>query len=394
MAQSEVTAEHLQQWTERVDQLHARIAPRFARSEARDRSRRYLDGLLSPVERKNGWQLAEQAGELTPYGVQRLLSQAKWDADAVRDDLRDYVVDHLGDPEAVLVVDETGFLKKGTRSVGVKRQYCGTAGRVENCQIGVFLAYASAHGHAFLDRALYLPQEWAEDEDRRAEAGVPEDVEFATKPELARHMLERAFAANVPAAWVTADEIYGRDGTFRHWLEERRQPYVLAVPANQALWRLESGLGPVQRRVDELAAELDEEAWIRLSPGDGAKGPRVYEWAGLRLPLPLAPEGWARWLLVRRHVDHPEERAYYLAAGPAQTPPEELVRVAGRRWAIETGFEEAKGEVGLDEYEVRRWAGWYRHITLALLAHAFLAVIRSEAQTATELKKGAAKGAS
>lgn len=384
----------LQRWAGQLDQVHARIAPRFARSEARNRSRRYLEGLLSPVECKNGWQLAEQVGELRPYGIQRLLSQASWDCDAVRDDLREYVVEHLGDPDAVLVIDETGFLKKGDKSVGVKRQYCGTAGRIENCQIGVFLAYASVHGQAFLDRALYLPEEWTEADERRAEAGVPEDVEFATKPELARQMLERAFGADVPAAWVTADEIYGRDWKFRHGLEEHRQPYVLAVPANQALWRLESGLGPVQRRVDQLAAELDEEAWIRLSTGDGAKGPRVYEWAGLRLPLPLAPEGWGRWLLVRRSVQDPDDRAYYLAAGPAQTPPEDLVRVAGQRWIIEECFEEAKGEVGLDEYEVRRWDGWHRHITLALLAHAFLAVIRSKAQIATELKKGAANGAS
>jgi SRSO17 transposase len=310
----QITAEDLQHWTAQLDAVHQRIAPRFVRSEARERSRRYLEGLLSPVERKNGWQLAEQAGERTPDGIQRLLSTAKWDADEVRDDLRGYVVEHLGDRRAVLVVDETGFLKKGTKSVGVKRQYCGTAGRIENCQIGVFLAYASSRGRAFLDRALYLPEEWADDdEERRAEAGVPEEVEFATKPQLARQMLERAFEAEVPAAWVTADEIYGRDWKFRHWLEEQRQAYVLAVPANQSLWRLESGIGPVQRRVGAIAAELPDHAWTRLSAGEGAKGPRLYDWACLRLPLPLAPQGWGA-----------------LAVGPSQPPGTGGVRLVPR----------------------------------------------------------------
>lgn len=390
MQESEVTAGHLQHWTALLDQLHERIAPRFARSEARGRSRRYLEGLLSPVKRKNGWQLAEYAGELTPDGMQRLLARAKWDADEVRDDLRDYVIEHLGDPEAVLVVDETGFLKKGTNSVGVQRQYCGTAGRIENCQIGVFLAYAAPKGRAFLDRAPYLPKEWANDEERRAKAGVPEEVGFATKPQLARGMLERALEAKVPASWLTADEVYGRDGKFRHWLEEQGQAYVVAVGANQSLWDLESEGGPRQRRVDALAAEAPPEAWKRLSAGDGAKGPRLYDWACLRLPLPEVPEGWARWLLVRRTIGDPKEFAYYLAAGPEETPLEELARVAAERWIIEACFEEAKGEAGLDEYEVRRWNSWHRHITLALLAHAFLAVVRAVAHEEGEFpQKGA-----
>lgn len=393
MARSAFTVEHLQRWAERMDEVHRRIAPRFARVEARERSRRYLEGLLKPVKRKNGWQLAEEAGELTPDGMQRLLSAAKWDADEVRDDLREYVLEHLGEPGAILVVDETGFLKKGTKSVGVKRQYCGTAGRIENCQIGVFLAYASGRGRAFIDRALYLPREWAEDEQRRAEAGVPEEIEFATKPQLARQMLERALAAGLQAAWVTADENYGRDGKFRRWLEEQGQAYVLAVGANQFITSPEAGVAPNRRRVDAVAAEAPEGAWRRLSVGEGAKGPRLYDWARVRLPLPRAPEGWGRWLLVRRSIQDPDELAYYLAAGPEETPLEELARVAGGRWIIEECFEEAKGEVGLDEYEVRRWDSWHRYITLALLAHAFLAVVRAVVQEEAEPKKGDPNGA-
>lgn len=382
--QTQITPVALQQWANLLDQLHQRIASRFARAEARTRSRRYLEGLLSQVERKNGWQLAEQAGERTPDGMQRLLSTARWGADAVRDDLRDYVVAHLGDPHAVLVVDETGFLKKGTKSVGVKRQYSGTAGRIENCQIGVFLAYAAPRGQAFLDRALYLPEEWAEDDERRAEAGVPEDVCFATKPQLARQMLERAFEAGVSAAWVTADEVYGRDWHLRHGLEEQRKPYVLAVGANQFLWDLEAERGPVQRRVDHLAAQLPKEAWKRLSVGEGAKGPRVYDWTWIPLGVAVPPSGWRRWLLVRRSVQESDELAYYLAAGPEETSLAELAWVAGQRWTIEACIEETKGQVGLDEYEVRRWAGWHRHITLALLAHAFLVVVRATAQAEAE----------
>jgi SRSO17 transposase len=383
-AQAQITPIDLQQWAGQLDQLHQRLAPRFARSEVRDRSRRYLEGLLSQVDRKNGWQLAEQAGERTPDGMQRLLSTAHWDADALRDDLRNYVVEHLGDPQAVLVIDETGFLKKGTKSVGVKRQYSGTAGRIENCQIGVFLAYATPQGQAFLDRTLYLPREWAKDHKRREEAGIPDNIRFATKPRLAQQMLKRALKAGVPAAWVTGDEIYGRTWKLRHWLEEQDQAYVLAVGANQFLWDLEAEQGPAQRRVDRMAAQLPRATWKRLSVGDGAKGPRIYDWAWLPLTVPLSSPGWGRWLLVRRSIHAPEELAYYLAAGPADTSLERLAWVAGQRWTIEGCFEEAKGQVGLDEYEV------HRHITLALLAHAFLTVVRSFAQTKDERfsKKG------
>jgi SRSO17 transposase len=365
-------------WRAGLDAMHARIAGRFARSEVRERARRYLAGLLDRVERKNGWQLAEHLGEHGPQGVQRLLNAAHWDADAVRDDLRGYVVAYLGTPSGVLVVDETGFLKKGTKSVGVKRQYSGTAGRIENCQVGVFLAYASARGHAFLDRELYLPEEWAADPARRAEAGVPAAVAFATKARLAQAMLARAFAAGVPAAWVTGDEVYGNAGPLRAWLEAQGCAYVLAVSCDHPVW----GDGR-QRRVDALFAAAPAGAWARLSAGEGSQGPRLYDWAWAQLPA-AGPAGGAQWVLARRSLSDPTELAYYRAYGPAGTGLPALVRVAGARWAVEEGFERAKDLVGLDQYEVRRWRAWYRHITLALLAHAYLEVTRAQAAAASE----------
>jgi SRSO17 transposase len=362
-------------WAAGLEAVHARVAPRFARAEPRRRALAYLRGLLSPIERKNGWQLAEQAGETTPDGMQHLLARADWDADQVRDDLRAYVVEHLGDERAVLVVDETGFLKKGTKSVGVQRQYSGTAGRIENCQIGVFLVYASPKGRTFLDRELYLPKEWAAATARREEAAVPDTVEFRTKPQLARALLERALDAGVPAAWVTGDEIYGSDRRLRLWLEERQVPHVLAVKSTEPLWTRTSWR---QVAAKMLAAEISAADWERLSAGDGAKGPRVYDWARVAIRA-LAELGWDYWLLVRRSVADPTDLAYYVCFCPAGTPLTELVRVAGTRWAIEESFESAKGEVGLDHYEVRRWPGWYRHITLALLVHAYLTVTRAAA---------------
>jgi SRSO17 transposase len=364
-----------------LEEVQQRIAPRFRRPEVRTRAWRYVRGLLGPVQRKNGWQLAEQLGEQHPRGVQRLLDAAQWAADAVRDDLRAYVVDHLGDDRGVLVVDETGFLKKGTKSVGVARQYSGTAGRTENCQIGVFLAYASPKGRAFLDRALYLPKVWAEDAARRAEAGVPQAVRFATKVGLAKTMLQRAFAAGVPAAWVTGDTVYGVDRGLRPWLEAERHAYVLAVPKTHRVW-----LGEQQRTARAVFADLPAEAWRQLSAGEGSQGPRWYDWAWMPLSG-VSTAGWGRWLLARRSLSDPTELAYYRVFAPADTPLEEAVRAAGSRWSIEEGFERAKGEVGLDQYEVRRWDAWHRHITLALLAHAYLEVTRLAATEAG--KKGA-----
>jgi SRSO17 transposase len=364
-------------WAADLGALAARLGRHFARAEPRRWALAYLQGLLSPLERKNGWQLAEAAGATTPYGVQHLLGRAVWDADAVRDELRAYVVEQLGAPDAVLVIDETGFLKKGDRSVGVQRQYSGTAGRIENCQIGVFLATATPQGHAFLDRALYLPKSWTDDPARCRAAGVPAAAAFRTKPELAQAMLERALDAGVPAAWVTGDEIYGGDRRLRVWLEVRDLPHVLAVKRSEPLWAA-TERGPAQVAAADLAAALPDDAWERLSAGDGAKGPRWYDWA--RVPIrPLSDPDRGYWLLVRRSLADPTERAYYVCYGPADATLAELVRVAGRRWAIEEGLEALKGEVGLDHYEVRHWAGWHRHISLCLLAHAFLAATRIQA---------------
>jgi SRSO17 transposase len=364
-------------WADGLEEVHARIASRFARSEPRERVLAYVRGLLAPVERKNSWTLAERAGEASPDGMQRLLAAADWDADAVRDDLRDYVVVQLGDPVGVLVVDETGFLKKGSKSAGVARQYSGTAGRIENCQIGVFLGYATSAGRTFLDRELYLPAAWIDDRDRCREAGVPDAVEFATKPELAIGMLARALDAAVPAGWVTADEVYGQHYRLRASLEQRRMPYVLAVPVTQRVIAAADGK-PIEYRADTLIAHLPAQAWKKLSAGDGAKGPRLYHWARVAI-RPLEDPAMGYWLLARRSLTDPTDLAYYLCYGPPSTPLRELVRVAGTRWAIEETFQSAKGQVGLDQYQVRRYDAWYRHITLVMLAHAFLTVTRARA---------------
>ena len=382
MGQTLLEREVVLDWEAGLQALHGRIASRFSRSESRQRALAYLQGLLGSVERKNGWQLAEYAGDATPDGVQRLLAVYQWDADEVRDDLQGYVAEHLGDAGGVLVVDETGFLKQGKKSVGVKRQYSGTAGKVENCQIGVFLAYGSRRGAAFLDRELYLPQEWAADGERRREAGVPQDVVFHTKAQLAQRMIARAVAVGVPFAWVTGDTVYGnaigqRSCQLRRWLEEQGLSYVLAVKNNEPLWAdTEDGSAQVAAR--ELAQQIPDDRWQRLSAGEGSKGPRLYDWGWLPIGPGSEPDQ-GRWLLVRRSIVDPEDLAYYTCFGAAETPLAELVRVAGTRWIIEDAFKEAKQEVGLDEYEVRLWVGWRRHITLALLAHAFLAVIRSYA---------------
>jgi SRSO17 transposase len=361
--------EDVEGWARGLDALVGRIAPRFRRVEPRRRARAYLEGLLAPVERKNGWQLAEAAGDRTPDGVQDFLSRMRWDAEAVRDDLRAYVVECLGDPGAVLVLDETGFVKKGTKSVGVQRQYSGTAGRIENGQIGVFLGYAGRHGHALIDRALYLPERWAKDHARRAEAGVPEAVAFATKPRLGRAMLARALDAGVPWAWVAGDSVYGSDAALRRFVERSGRGYVLAVTGAQRL-----GLKPVEDWLEDVPAD----GWQRLSVGDGAKGPRLYDWAWLPYRSATAP-GWRKGLLIRRKIGKPDEPTFYLTLAPEAAGLSDLARVAGTRWTIEACFEAAKGEVGLDHYEVRSWTGWHRHITLAMLAHAYLTVIRKAA---------------
>lgn len=376
------TRQAVRRWAEEVEGVGERIGRHFARSEPRRRAIGYLRGLLSDTQRKNGWQLAEHLGEATPDGVQHLLARADWDAEAVRDDLIGYVREHLGDPEGVLIVDETGFLKKGVKSCGVARQYTGTAGRIENAQVGVFLAYASGKGHAFIDRALYLPKEWTDDRERCDAAGVPDDVGFATKPRLAERMIRRAWRLGVPAGWVTGDTVYGHDGKFRRFLEANGQPYLLAVPSNQPLFD-----GQFRSTVGTIADEFPASVWQRASAGDGSKGPREYDWAVRRFG-PVDERGWQLWLVVRRHRERPDERAYFFARGPAETRPQVLIRVAGMRWRVEECLGLGQGECGLDEYEVRSWVGWHRHVTLSLLALAVVAVIRSRVP-APRRKKGA-----
>jgi SRSO17 transposase len=358
-----------------------RLAPYFARSQSRDRVLAYLRGLLSEAERQNSWQVAEVCGEPTPYGFQYVLSRADWDANAVRDELRIYILHHLGDANGVLVLDETGFLKKGQHSAGVVRHYTGTVGTVEHCQIGVFMGYASRRGHALVDRELYVPAEWAHHRERCRQAGIPGDQPFATKPQLACQLWARACAAGLPATWVTGDRVYGDDRRLRRWLEARPQAYVLAVSGKEYVWR-----GPQPRQVNTRLASLPAEGWRRLSAGAGAKGRRWDEWRWQPLAMPLVP-GWGRWLLVRRSLSAPTDLTAYVVFAPPATSLEEVVRVAGSRWTVESGVEEAKGEVGLDHYEVRSWTGWYRHITLAMWALALLTVMRAGTMAVEAFKK-------
>ncbi len=358
-------------WREELARVHQRLGDLFPRSEVRERSLAYLEGLLSGCERKNSWQVAEWAGEPAPYGMQYLLGRAHWDADAVQARLREYVQEELGSRDAVLVLDETGFLKKGMHSAGVQRQYSGTAGRVENSQVGVFLCYAGRRGCVLLDRELYLPQEWAEDRERCRSAGIPEEVMFQTEPMLGRQMLERALAAGIPCGWVAGDEVYGSDGKLRRWLEERHQPYVLAVGSDQRL----RGEDLRQHRVEELAGQLPKRAWKQISAGRGSKGERIYDWALLSW---AEHDGWEHALLVRRSLEAKPEYAFYFTyARKKQSTLQALVAVVGQRWAVEGAFQMAKGECGLDHYEVRHWQGWYRHITLSMLALAVLTVLRA-----------------
>ncbi len=341
----------------------------FGRRDLRHQARSYVRGLLSSVDRKNSWQLAEHLGQEKPFGIQRLLSRASWDADALRDELIRYASVHLGSKDAVLIVDETGFLKKGKKSVGVQRQYSGTAGRIENCQIGVFVAFSTSKGHALIDRALYLPESWCDDRNRCEEAGVPDEIAFATKPQLAMKMIEHALDEGIKPDFVLGDEVYGNDGKFRRFLESRGQAYVLAVRSDQRLW-----IGFEQKRVDEIVRTIAKKNWFRMNVADGSKGPRLYDFAAAKFGA-LTEKDHQRWLLIRRHPTT-GELAYYLCCAPVDVTAKDLARAAGRRWGIEVSFECAKQQTGLDEYEVRNWNGWHRHITLSLLAAMFLTAVR------------------
>jgi SRSO17 transposase len=392
-----VNRDRIDEYAAGFEAYHARFAPLFVRSEPREAARRYLRGLLAPVPRKNCWQMAEAVGDKDPQAMQRLLFGAQWDAEAVRDELQRFVIERFGESEGIGIIDETGFLKKGSKSVGVKRQYSGTAGKIENCQIGVFLTYYGRRGYTFLDRRLYLPEEWCEDGQRRREARVPDAVVFQTKSQLALQMLEHAWARGVPMEWVTGDEIYGDDSQLRDRVAQAKKKYVLAVSANTPVWRelqpvVAPGRGPTGRPrkeprlangatawepVSAVVAALPSRAWKRLAVGQGEKGPRLYNWARVRVfEKRGAVPGRQAWLLARRSVSDPTELAYYLSNGPRSTPLHALAEVAGARWSIETTIEEGKGEAGLDEYEVRYWHSWHRHVTLSLMAHAFLASIR------------------
>jgi SRSO17 transposase len=365
-------------WKGLFDEVCERIGPLFERSETRERAKFYLQGLLSPIKRKNGWQLAEEMGDRNPYGVQYLLNRARWDADKMRDIVLGYVCEKLGDENGVGALDETGFLKKGDKSVGVQRQYSGAAGRIENSQIGVFLSYTSIYGHTLLDRALYLPKSWIQDPERCREAGVPEEVKFATKPELAIQLIKRALDAKIPIAWFVGDSVYGSSRKLRSFLEEQRKAHALAVTCKEKIVREEK-----PQRVDEIAASLAPNDWQCLSAGAGSKGPRLYNWS--LVPLKDAGiAGWGHYLVIRQSMETGEkapDTAYILVFAPTGTTLQKMVKAIGNRWTVEECFKIGKSDVGLDEYEVRSWQGWYRHITLCMVVMAFLAVLRLSSQT-------------
>src|SRR6195952_4253234 len=362
-------------WEQELSSFKAQLSSAFGRAELRRSASAFIDGLLSGVARKTGWQLAEQAGLDRPYRLQSLLGRSAWQADTLRDLVRSKVVATLGDAGGVLVVDETGFLQKGTHSVGVARQYSGTAGRVENCQVGVFVAYASRFGQTLIDRRLYLPEAWANDAVRRQGAAVPETITFQTKPAIAAEMIAAALDTGAPCAFVLADALYGADSRIRRMLEARQQPYVLATRSNHTL-RFVTNEGLEQTDPLTLADALPPEAWTAHAAGEGSKGPRLYDWT--RIALGKADTGFERWLLIRRSRRNASERAYYLVFTRTGTTLAELAGAAGLRWTIEECFQRAKEELGLDHCEARSWHGWHRHMTLCMAAAAFLARLSAQ----------------
>ncbi|BEL05690.1 IS701 family transposase [Actinoplanes sichuanensis] len=367
-------------WRRTIDLVIDSFAGRFCRVEPRRAAAGFVTGLLADLEVKTCWQVAEQAGHARPDAMQRLLYRAKWDADAVRDDVRKVVADRLGDPDGVLVVDETGDLKKGVHSVGVQRQYTGTAGRIENAQVGVFLAYASRHGHTLIDRRVYLPKSWTDDRDRCERAGIPQDVTFATRSELADDMINAAVNALVPARWVAADEAYGNNTRLRSELRKLRLGYVLAVSCDHLV---PIDAGKTRCRVDRLAENLPATAWTRRSAGDGSKGPRFYDWAWLAdVGADGDPDDDGRHSLLIRRNTTTGELAFYRCWAPGPATLAQFVRVAGVRWIVEESFQAGKGQVGLDQHQVRRWTSWHRFTTLALAALAVLAICAADARTA------------
>ena len=380
----------LELWASSLRDVKARVSPLFRQKRVAASAGHFLDGLLGSEPRKTGWMRAEAAGDTGPWRQQAILGRGRWDADALRDIVREYALETLADENAVLVIDETGFLKQGKASCGVARQYTGSAGKITNCQIGVFACYVSRHGHAFVDRALYLPKEWTDDARRRKAAHVPEDQSFATKPQIARRMIARAIAAKVPFSFVAADSVYGT-GDIETMLRKAGKGYVLGVASNHVFhsWGKKQLVGGTATKI---AQSLPKSAWRRLSSGDGTKGPRLHDWAYLELAdLDVSEyndtlEGtWTRGMLVRRNIAD-GELAFFSIWCPKGTPMKTLVSVEGHRWSIEDSFETAKNELGLDHNETRSWHGWQRHVSLVMLAFAVMAVIRHHAN-AVPLKK-------
>ena len=354
-----------------MEELAHEIGPCFKTKNSRELAKKYILGLMSDAERKNGWQMSERLGETTPYKIQQFLYRGTWDADEVRNRLYGYVTDKLGCEEGVLVTDETGFLKQGKKSAGVKRQYSGTAGRIENCQIGVFVTYASPKGYTTLDRELYIPQEWVADKERCKAAGIPEELEFRTKPAMALKMIERADAAGVPYKWVSGDCVYGEYYDLRQTLETNGKGYVMAVSGKASVW-----MGFEQVRISAMLTSLPEDGWVQLNVGHGTKGERVYDWMMFDINTPSQLPGQRR-LMFRKSISKPDEICAYLCYSPEITDLEIFAGVAAIRWTVEMCFAETKGEVGLDHYEVRSYQGWYNHITMVCLAHALLSVLKT-----------------
>lgn len=381
----------LELWASSLREVKARMRPLFTQERVAASASAFLDGLLGAEQRKTGWMRAEAAGDVGPWRQQAVLGRGRWDADALRDVVRDYAMETLADDDAVLVIDETGFLKQGKQSCGVGRQYTGSAGKITNCQIGVFASYVSRHGHAFVDRALYLPKAWADDEDRRRKAHVPAETAFATKPQLAAAMIERAIAAGVPFKWLAADSVYGV-GALETVLRRAGKGYVLGVASTHPFtsWGQETA---VAGTAEEIAEGLDASAWQRLSAGEGTKGARLYDWAYCPLAhldagqyKSAATGSWTRGLLIRKTIAD-GDLAYFSTWCPTGTDIATLVKVEGHRWAIEDSFETAKNEFGLDHNETRSWHGWHRHVSLVMLVFAVMAVIRHKANQNTNPKK-------
>ena len=366
--------------SEEFNSLLNRIGPAFYGELGFTNAQNYIRGLLGSTERKNGWQMSEYLGDSKPYKLQQFIYRGSYRADVLRDKNREYIGEKIGESDGVMVMDDTGFIKQGVKSCGVKRQYSGTLGKVGNCQIGVFLTYSGKKGHAPIDRRLYIPEEWIEDSKRRAEAGIPEELKFQTKPELALEMIQEATEAGMPYKWVTGDCAYGDHRGIRQWLEKNEKSYVLCVSAKESI-RKEGK----KATVGSVLKSLPSEGWFEASCGDGSKGARVYDWLVVKIESDWrpaifgeAPEGWKRVMLVRRSKSDITDMQAYICYAPRDTPDSKFVEVAGTRWTVETCFKESKGEVGLDQYEVRSYNGWYNHITFACIALSLLTVLSSQ----------------